>query len=192
MPPCTRTRPRPTPGPSPRLRKQLQAPLPPAPPPPRPPSQDLHRRYAELLQEVRIGQTCVQYLAGFLMALAFMPRFTEISPFQRWVYVAALITTLLAAALLTAPAPFHRLIHGRHLKRRLLAMSNLLTLSGMLLLIIALGGALLLVLDVIGMESGPLIVAAILVAFLAVWFALPMWYRIRHGTVDKDQLTGSR
>ncbi|MFI9550652.1 DUF6328 family protein [Nonomuraea endophytica] len=191
MPPCTRTRPRPAPGSSPRLRQQPQVPLPPAPPP-RPPSQDLHRRYAELLQEVRIGQTCVQYLAGFLMALAFMPRFTEISQFQRWVYVGALITTLLAAALLTAPAPFHRLIHGRHLKRRLLAMSNLLTLAGMLLLIVALGGALLLVLDVIGVACGPYIVGAILVAFLAVWFALPLWYRIRHGTVDNDQHERSR
>jgi hypothetical protein len=145
-------------------------------------AKDLHRGYAELLQEVRIGQTCVQYLAGFLMALAFMPRFTDITQNQRTVYVAALLTTMIAAALLTAPAPFHRIVSGHRLRPRLVTISHRLTLAGLFLLVIGVGCALTLVLDVIGIHGGEYIVGGVLASFLLIWFALPLWYRMRHGS----------
>ncbi|MEU9883981.1 DUF6328 family protein [Sphaerisporangium sp. NPDC051011] len=159
-------------------------------PPPADPHESAHqvlnRRYAELLQEVRIGQTCVQYLASFLMALAFMPRFADITAQQRGMYVTALITTLLAAALLTSPAPFHRVVFGRRLKARLVVMSNRLTLAGLLLLVVALGCALMLVLDVVGITAGPYIGIATLTGFVVIWFGLPLWCRLRHSARDEN------
>ncbi|MGK5632500.1 DUF6328 family protein, partial [Streptomyces sp. URMC 123] len=137
--------------------------------------------YAELLQEVRIGQTCVQYLAGFLMALAFTPRFADLTPGQHWLYVTALVVTLVSAALLTAPAPCHRIVYGHRLKSRLLKVLNRLTLTGLALLPAALGCALLLVLDVVGVGAGPCIAVLTVLGFLIVWFGLPLWMRLHHG-----------
>ncbi|SDH63415.1 hypothetical protein SAMN05421505_11967 [Sinosporangium album] len=148
-------------------------------------AQALNRGYAELLQEVRIGQTSVQALAGFLMALAFMPRFATITPTQRIIYVAALVTTMIAAALLTAPAPFHRIVYGRQLKKKLVKLASRLTLVGLVMLMVALGCALMLVLDVMGMTAAPYIVIVALFGFLVVWFVLPLWLRVRHGYRDE-------
>ncbi|MFB9965327.1 DUF6328 family protein [Sinosporangium siamense] len=153
---------------------------------PESPLQRLNRGYAELLQEVRIGQTCVQALAGFLMALAFMPRFATITAGQRGLYVAALVTTMLAAALLTAPAPFHRIVSGRRLKQRLISLSSRLTLIGLSLLMLAMGFAFVLVLDVMGLVAAPYMGAVMLFGFVFIWFVIPVWYRVRHGIKDES------
>ncbi|MFF1738124.1 DUF6328 family protein [Streptomyces sp. NPDC058247] len=82
------------------------------------------QRYAEILQEIRVAQTGVQFLLGFLMTLAFTPRFTELNAYKRDIYVTSLVLAFAAAALLTAPAPFHRLVTRRGLKHRLIKISR--------------------------------------------------------------------
>jgi hypothetical protein len=41
------------------------------------------RNLVELVKEVRVAQTGVQVLLGFLLAVAFTPRFRSVSEFQR-------------------------------------------------------------------------------------------------------------
>ena len=48
------------------------------------------RNWAELLQELRVSQTGVQLLAGFLATLPFQARFTELDAFQQGWYVGLL------------------------------------------------------------------------------------------------------
>ncbi|MFD7079421.1 DUF6328 family protein [Streptomyces sp. NPDC059918] len=58
------------------------------------------KAYAEILQEVRIAQTAVQFLLGFLMAVAVTPRFAVLATADRAVYVTALVPAMSAAVLL--------------------------------------------------------------------------------------------
>ncbi|MFF4646934.1 DUF6328 family protein [Streptomyces sp. NPDC001389] len=68
------------------------------------------KAHAELLQEVRVARTGVQILLGFLMTFAFSPRFAARTGLQAGQYVSTLLMAFGAAAFLTAPAPFHRVV----------------------------------------------------------------------------------
>lgn len=146
------------------------------------PTQRLDRNYGELLQEVRVAQTGVQFLLAFLLALAFTPRFADITEFQRWTYVVSLIMGAAATALLIAPAPFHRLVFQRRLKRKLVRATSWFTLFGLCFLMLALGSSMLLILDVV-LGTGPAlwISGGIMVWFMTWWIAVPLWNRHRFG-----------
>jgi hypothetical protein len=156
------------------------------------PLQRADRAYGEILQEVRVAQTGVQILFAFLLTLAFTSRFASVTQFQRYVYVLTLMLCAAAAALLIAPAAFHRVVYRRRLKHHLVRIANRLALSGLVLLLLALVSALLLILDVvIGLGPALLLTAGALGWFAAWWFGLPAWSRIRHG-VPADPAPGAR
>ncbi|WP_035304472.1 DUF6328 family protein [Actinokineospora inagensis] len=139
------------------------------------PHQRLTRNYGEMLQEIRVAQTGVQFLLAFLLALAFTPRFAETTEFERTVYVVALLAGAAATALLIAPAPFHRLVFRRRLKRHLVAVTAWFTLCGLGFLVLSLGASMLLILDVVlGTRQAVWLSAGIVGWFLVWWFAAPM------------------
>src|SRR5215469_12987947 len=77
------------------------------------------RAYGEILQEIRVAQTGVQILFAFLLTLAFQARFASITQSQRDMYAVTLLLSAAAAALLIAPAAFHRVVYRRRLKLHL-------------------------------------------------------------------------
>ncbi|WP_223199411.1 DUF6328 family protein [Solihabitans fulvus] len=146
------------------------------------PTQRLDRNYGEILQEVRVAQTGVQLLLAFLFTLAFTPRFTALTDFQRGVYVTSLILGAAATALLIAPAPFHRVVFARRLKRLLVRASGLFAVFGLALLMLSLSSALLLILDVVlNIALAAWIASGTLLWFCTWWYAVPLWSRMRHG-----------
>jgi uncharacterized protein DUF6328 len=149
------------------------------------PLQRADRAYGEILQEVRVAQTGVQLLFAFLLGLAFTSRFASVTQFERYVYVLTLMLCAAAAALLIAPAAFHRVVYRRRLKRHLVRIASRLALCGLVLLLLALVSALLLILDVvIGLGPALLLAAGALGWFATWWFGLPAWSRIRHGAPE--------
>jgi hypothetical protein len=145
------------------------------------PLQRADRAYGEILQEVRVAQTGVQILFAFLLALAFTARFASVTPFQRGVYILTLMLCAAAAALLIAPAAFHRVVYRRRLKHHLVRIASRLALAGLALLLLALVSALLLILDVVTGRGPALLLAAGALGWFAIWwFGLPAWSRIRH------------
>src|SRR6476619_4614896 len=66
------------------------------------------RNFGDLLQELRVSQTGVQILFAFLLTLPFSARFTSTTPFQRNVYIVALLCAACATALIISPVAFHR------------------------------------------------------------------------------------
>lgn len=140
------------------------------------------RNYEDLLQELRVAQTGVQFLFAFLLTLAFTQRFPDVTEFQKWVYVATLIATGLASALLIGPVPFHRILFRRGLKPRLVQGADLMARGGLALLLIAINGAVLLILDVVLDGALPYVISAALTLwFLAVWYVVPLTARERSG-----------
>jgi Family of unknown function (DUF6328) len=145
------------------------------------PLQRADRAYSEILQEVRVAQTGVQILFAFLLTLAFTNRFTAITQFQKDVYVLTLMLSAAAAALLIAPAAFHRVVYRRRLKQHLVHAASRLALAGLVLLLLAMVSALLLILDVVtGLRPALVLAAGAMAWFIAWWFVLPAWKRLRH------------
>jgi Family of unknown function (DUF6328) len=145
------------------------------------PLQRADRAYGEILQEVRVAQTGVQILFAFLLTLAFTSRFTAITQFQKYVYVLTLMLSAAAAALLIAPAAFHRVVYRRRLKQHLVHAASQLALAGLVLLLLAMVSALLLILDVVtGLGPAIVLAAGAMSWFIAWWFVLPAWKRLRH------------
>ena len=138
------------------------------------------RRYDELLQELRVAQTGVQFLFAFLLTLAFTQRFVEITDFQLTLYVGTLVATAVAAALLIGPVPFHRIVFRRGLKPRLVEGADVMARAGLAMLLVAINGAVLLILDVALGGVLPFVISGVLVLFFVmVWYVVPLTARER-------------
>jgi Family of unknown function (DUF6328) len=135
----------------------------------------VNRELIELLNELRVALPGVQVLFAFLLVLPFQQRFAEISAADRGVYVAALIASALAAALLIAPSMYHRLNFRRQVKEQMIFDSNKLMVVGMLLLAIGVACSIFLVVDVVyGNMAAIVSTAATAVVYALVWLALPL------------------
>ena len=73
----------------------------------------LERNWSELLQELRVTQTGTQILTGFLLTLAFQPRFADLDQFQIDVYLVLVILAALTTALALAPVRAARMTSTR-------------------------------------------------------------------------------
>src|ERR1700709_2460628 len=78
------------------------------------PTERLDRNWLSLLQELRVVQTGVQLLTGFLLTLPFQPRFDGLSAAMRIVYLATVGCSVGATVLLEAPVGMHRILFRRH------------------------------------------------------------------------------
>ena len=135
----------------------------------------VNRELIELLNELRIALPGVQVLFAFLLVLPFQQGFAEISDADRGVYIVALISSALAAALLIAPSMYHRLNFRRQVKEQMLFDSNKLAVSGILLTGIGVACSIFLVVDVVYGETAAIVVSAVtVVVYGLVWLALPL------------------
>lgn len=138
------------------------------------------RRWTELTQEIRVAQTGVRILFGFLLTVVLTPRFPELSEGDHTLYIVTMSLGAAATGTPIGPVSFHRIVAGR-LKPRAVTWASRMTFTGLLLLLATLGSALLLALRVAtGAAFVPWLVAALVVWYLPCWFALPLWVRHRH------------
>jgi hypothetical protein len=152
--------------------------------------QRLDRNWASLLQELRVVQTGVQLLTGFLMVMPFQPRFESLSTSMRVLYLIVLTASICATALLVAPVAAHRLLFRRHRLAWLVSASNQLAIIGVILLGVALVGVSVLLFDIV---AGP-VAAAVAgggfgALFIVTWLVRP-WlarYGSAHGARDDQQ-----
>jgi len=145
----------------------------------------LDRNYNELLQELRVSQAGVQILFAFLLTLAFTQRFADTTSVQRGVYVTTLLLAATAAALLIAPVAFHRIVFRRQQKDDLVQAANRMALGGLAALLLAMVGAVLLILDVVLGRTPAVLLSALVAAwFVTLWLVLPLTARLR----DDDQV----
>jgi hypothetical protein len=89
------------------------------------PEERLDRNWNELLQELRITQTGLQLLSGFLLTLAFTQRFTELSRSQQYGYLALILIAAVAIAINLTPVMLHRRLYGEHVKERVVWVGHL-------------------------------------------------------------------
>jgi predicted membrane channel-forming protein YqfA (hemolysin III family) len=136
------------------------------------------RNLAELLQEVRVVQTGVQVLFGFLLAIVFQTRFKDITTFQKADYLVTLLAAVAAAILLMAPTAYHRLLFRQGDKQHLVDVANRLTMIGLAAVGVSMIGVVLLICDTV-FNSAIAVAASTLAAAgcLLTWFVLPFLRR---------------
>jgi Family of unknown function (DUF6328) len=136
------------------------------------------RNLAELLQELRVAGLGVQVLFGFLLSLPFTNRFDTISRGQRDLYLACLVLSAVATALLLGPVAYHRLVFRRGQKEGLVRAANVMAIAGLAAVGLAVSAAVLLVTSYVaaGLAAG-LITAFVAGLFAVVWFAFPLTRR---------------
>ncbi|MFE0647120.1 DUF6328 family protein [Streptomyces sp. NPDC059534] len=139
------------------------------------------RRWQEIMQEIRVAQTGVQILLGFLLTVVFTPHFQGLGTTDRTIYVVTVVLGSVATGALIGPVAFHRIVAGRRLKPQAVVWASRLVFTGLLLLLATLTSALLLVLRVATNDSYvPWLVTGVLAWYLVCWFALPLWVRSRY------------
>jgi hypothetical protein len=136
------------------------------------------RNLAELLQELRISGLGVQVLFGFLLSLPFTARFGRLSGGQRDLYLASLVLSAVATALLLGPVAYHRIVFRRRQKEPLVRAASVMATLGLAAVGLAICAAVMLATSTVatGLPAG-LITAFVAVMFLGLWFAFPLTRR---------------
>jgi hypothetical protein len=133
------------------------------------------RELLELLNELRVALPGVQVLFAFLLAVPFTQRWGDVTAFQRDVFFVTLLLAAASTVLLMAPSAFHRIRFRSRDKPMLLRAANVMTIGGLVLLALAMTGAILLIADLLFSRTQAWVVAgAVFAAFAAVWFVLPL------------------
>lgn len=146
------------------------------------PLQRLDRNWVDLLQELRVVQTGVQILTGFLVVLPFQSRFEQLTTGQTTIYLITLCLAVLAMGFLIAPVSLHRLLFRRHARQVTVDVAHRLAQIGLVLLGASIVGVVMLIFDlVLGGAAGTIAAGCAAVVLLVLWGAVPLAIRARSG-----------
>jgi len=87
----------------------------------------LDRNWDELLQELRVAQTGIQLLSGFLLTLPFTQVFHLLDQGQKWLYLGLVVLAGIAVGVNLTPIMLHRRVFGDHVKERVVAVGHVLS-----------------------------------------------------------------
>lgn len=133
------------------------------------------RNWGEMLQELRVLQTGVQILTGFLLTVPFSSRFTDLVQRQVTTYLVVLCGATLTTGLVVAPVAFHRVLFRRRLRPWLVAAADLSAKLGLATFALTSSGVLLLVFDVVvGPTPGWVALGVGITFFVVLWVCLPL------------------
>ncbi len=132
------------------------------------------RNWNEILQELRVTQTGIQILTGFLLTVPFQQRFTDLSAGQVRLYLVLVAGAALTTGLLVAPVSLHRWLFRKHVKPSLVGAADRLMRLGLVSFALVVCGVVLLVFDVVvGPGAAGAAAGGLLLVIVLVWFVLP-------------------
>jgi preprotein translocase subunit SecY len=142
------------------------------------PEQQLTRNISDLLGELRVAQAGVQILFGFLLSVVFTAQYRAASGFEKSLHLSAVLLAVLATALLTAPAVWHRILFRQGRREDILRVGNRTVLVGLICLSAALTVTVALIaLVVFGSPAMVVCSVVVCVLFAGLWFVLPFLLR---------------
>jgi len=128
-----------------------------------------------MLRELRVSQTGVQVLTGFLLTLPLQQRFPELDTVQRNAYLGVLLGAVLAVSLLVAPVSYHRILFRQGAREWLVEAGDRAACAGLVALAVTISGVVWLVFDVVvGRVASSIAGPVALVFFSMLWWAVPM------------------
>jgi hypothetical protein len=87
----------------------------------------LDRNWDELLQELRITQTGLQLLSGFLLTLPFTTVFDGLDDAQKTLYLTLVVVAGISVGVNMTPVMLHRRVFGQHVKERVVAVGHVMS-----------------------------------------------------------------
>jgi hypothetical protein len=140
----------------------------------------LDRNWTDLLQELRVSQTGVQLLTGFLLTLPFQQRFGQLDDRARDVYLATVSAAIAATAALIAPVAVHRFLFRRHARASMVKAGHRCALVGLMLLGLSVCGVLNVILTLVVSDTAGFVASGVGAAvYLCAWVVLPLALRER-------------
>lgn len=136
--------------------------------------QRVDRNWLEILQELRVLQTGIQILTGFLLTLPFQSRFPELDSFQIAVYLVLVVLSALITALLLGTVIMHRTFFRLRIKEALVRHAHRILRLTMVLVALVLVGTTGLIFDIVlDRAAGTITAIGLAVLILALWVAVP-------------------
>jgi len=135
----------------------------------------LDRNWDELLQELRITQTGLQLLSGFLLTLPFTQVFAGLDHAQKVLYLVLVVLAGIAVGANMTPIMLHRRVFREHVKDRVVAVGHVMiqvVMGGIGLLIVGMGTLIFAV--VVSWPAG-LLAGGVLAVVLALLLVLVPW-----------------
>ncbi|GAB2461291.1 hypothetical protein HD599_001076 [Conyzicola lurida] len=134
----------------------------------------LDRNWSEILQELRVTQTGTQILTGFLLTLAFQPRFADLTQIQVDVYLVLVVLAALTTALALAPVSLHRTLFREGAKEEIVRIANRILKLTLLGVAFVLSGTILLIFDVVVSPVAGYVAGGVSLLLIAgVWLVIP-------------------
>ncbi|MGI9823677.1 DUF6328 family protein [Agromyces sp. Marseille-Q5079] len=132
------------------------------------------RNWNEILQELRVALTGTQLIGGFLIAVAFQPRFDELDEYQLTLYLVLVSLAGLATVIGLAPVTLHRALFRRRVKERLVRTGNHLLIAHLTVVGLLLVGVTSLVFDVaLSRTAGWWALGVGAVVVVGMWVVMP-------------------
>ncbi|MCC9176168.1 MULTISPECIES: DUF6328 family protein [unclassified Arthrobacter] len=142
--------------------------------------QKLDRNWTDLLQELRVLQTGIQILTGFLLTLPFQQRFAGLNRIQIGLYLALVVLSVLVTALLMSTVVMHRTFFQQRIKRALVNNSDMLLRWTLVLVGLILVGTIGLIFDIVlSGAAGAVAALAVGMVVALLWLVLPQVLRRR-------------
>jgi hypothetical protein len=133
------------------------------------------RNWLELIQELRVAQTGIQVLAGFLLTLPFSSRFGEISDRHRDMFLVAFSLAVITIGLMTAPVSLHRVLFAKNEKQTLVRIGAFFAKVGLLSLGLTLVAVVILIFGVVVNDTVGFVAGALVFTFYTLaWVVLPV------------------
>jgi len=134
----------------------------------------LERNWSEILQELRVTQTGTQILTGFLLTLAFQPRFADLNQLQTDVYLVLVVLAALTTALALAPVSLHRALFREGAKEKIVVLTDRILKATLVGVALVLTGTVMLIFDVVvGPVAGFIASGLTLLVIVFFWVGLP-------------------
>jgi Family of unknown function (DUF6328) len=126
----------------------------------------LDRNWDELLQELRITQTGLQLLSGFLLTLPFTQVFAGLDDAQQGLYLGLVAVGGIAVGLNMTPVMLHRRVFGDHVKDRVVEVGHLMSQVVIGAVAVLVTGTATLIFSVVLSWTAGLVAGALLLAVL--------------------------
>ena len=144
------------------------------------PAERADRNFGDLLQELRVAQTGVQFLFAFLLTAPLQAGFTRLDRWDRTVLVLDEIVLATAAVCMIAPVAWHRALFHRHLKDEVVRAANRLAQAGLACLAVGMVLSIALAVDVASTAwLGGVVGLAVAVLAVLLWLVMPLRHRRR-------------
>ena len=141
-------------------------------------SERADRNFGDILQELRVTQTGVQILFGFLLTMPLQARFDKLDSYERALLVIAVLLLAVATACIIAPVAWHRALFRHRLKKEIVDASNRFAKAGLTALGLGIVASMLLMLDLVLPRWAAISLGiALAVLLLMLWAVLPVLRR---------------